>query len=442
MTMNSDMPDLAACFPGGGRVLCAVSGGADSMCLLHLLWQRQEALGLEVLAAHYEHGLRGEESLRDAAFVESFCARRGIPCVTEHGDAAGFAASMGMGIEEAARTLRYDFLQRSAEALDCRWIATAHNADDNAETLLLNLCRGAGTAGLRGIPERRGNIVRPLLSLTRQQIEDYLVREGLPHVEDSSNADDLYRRNRLRHSVLPVLRELNPAFSRSALRTSKLLERDEDCLSAQAADFIRAHFDGESLELRALRELHPAISSRVFRQLCPRALSLEHVESLLALCRGEGPAFCDVPGLRVRREQGRLYFAPEAEAPSIPDRELVPGQWLEAPELGLRLYAEEIVCGGEINDLFKTYLFKSENICGKIAFTGRKSGDRIRPAGRGCSKSLKALFAEAGMSLAQRGRTPVFRDERGLLAVYGLAVAERAVPAQGDACVRVRIETM
>ena len=442
MTRSIDGLDLAACFPGGGRVLCAVSGGADSVCLLHLLWQRQEELGLAVLAAHYEHGIRGDESLRDAAFVQDFCARRGIPCVTEHGDVPGFAASAGLGIEEAARKLRYDFLQRSAQALDCRYIATAHNADDNAETLLLNLCRGAGAAGLRGIPARRGNIVRPLLGLTRQEIEEYLDREGLPHVEDSSNGGDAYRRNRLRHSVLPVLRELNPAFARAAGRTARLLGEDEDCLSALAADFIAAQFDGESLALDALRALHPAVASRVLRQLCPRALSLEHVEALRILSQGEGPGFCDLPGLRVRRERGRLWFVPEAAAPEIPDRELVPGQWLEAPELGLRLFAEEGVCGQEINDLFKTYLFKSENICGKIAFTGRKDGDRIRPAGRGCSKSLKALFAEAGMSLAERARTPVFRDEAGPLAIYGLAVAERAVPREGDVCLRVRVETM
>ena len=196
--------------PSGSRVLCAVSGGADSMCLLHLLSARED---LTVLAAHYEHGLRGEESLRDADFVAAWCAQRGIPCTVEHGDAAAYARDHGMGIEEAARELRYAFLERTADALNCDRIATAHNADDNAETLLLNLCRGAGTAGLRGIPPRRGRIVRPLLDCTREEIEATLRDAGVPHVEDGSNRSLDYRRNRLRHQVLPLLRDLNPRFS-------------------------------------------------------------------------------------------------------------------------------------------------------------------------------------------------------------------------------------
>ena len=120
--------------PKGSRVLCAVSGGADSMCLLHLLLSKRRELGIELFAAHYEHGLRGEESLRDAQFVSAWCAENGIPCTVEHGDVAAYAIEKGMGTEQAARELRYDFLHRTAEKLRCDKIATAHNADDNAET--------------------------------------------------------------------------------------------------------------------------------------------------------------------------------------------------------------------------------------------------------------------------------------------------------------------
>ena len=126
--------------------------------------------GLEIFAAHYEHGLRGEDSLRDAAFVEAFCRERGIPCTAEHGDAAAYAAEKRLGVEEAARELRYAFLERTADALSCGRIATAHNADDNAETLLMNLVRGSGLRGLGGIPPQRGRIVRPLLEVPREEI--------------------------------------------------------------------------------------------------------------------------------------------------------------------------------------------------------------------------------------------------------------------------------
>jgi len=180
--------ELESLFDKGGRVLCAVSGGADSVCMLHILHEKRQELEIELFAAHYEHGLRGEESLRDAAFVENICRELGIPFVCEHGDVKSFAREKGMSIEEAARELRYDFLERAADKLGCERIATAHNADDNAETILFNLTRGSGAQGLRGIPARRGRIVRPLLGMSRDEIEAYLTGRGIAWVEDSSTA--------------------------------------------------------------------------------------------------------------------------------------------------------------------------------------------------------------------------------------------------------------
>ena len=431
-------PELSL-LPAGSRVLCAVSGGEDSMCQLHLLWSRRAELGIEICAAHYEHGLRGEEALRDAAFVADWCGSRGIPCVVEHGDVKAHAAATSQGIEAAARELRYAFLEQTAEQLGCDLIATAPNADDNAETLMMHLCRGSGTAGLGGIPPVRGKLVRPLLSCTRAEIEDYLQENDVPHVEDSSNRSDAYTRNLLRHRVMPVLRELNPAFTAAAGRTAALLRQDEDCLQALAADFVEKHFDGESLSLDVLAALHPAISSRVLRALCPETLEPKHVDAALALCRGTERALLDLPGLRLRREQGRLWFSPE-EIAAIPERELTPGETLAIPELGIRLHTMFTEHYQEIHGLFKTYSFKYANICGRLICTGHRPGDRLRVAGRGCSKSLKALFTEAGMTRTQRERTLVLRDEVGILAVFGLAQAERSVPAPGDRVLRIWIE--
>ncbi len=438
--MTIDRTRLSGLLPPGSRVLCAVSGGADSMCLLHLLWSRREELGLEVLAAHYEHGLRGEEALRDAAFVEGWCRERGIPCAVEHGDVAAQAARTRRGLEETARELRYAFLERTADRLGCDKIATAHNADDNAETLLLHLVRGSGAAGLGGIPPARGRIVRPLLELSREEIEAYLAENGVAHVEDSSNASDAYSRNLLRHQVLPVLRQLNPRFAAAALRTAELLRQDEACLSALAEDFIRSRFDGESLPAPTLGALPFSVASRAVRKLCPRSLSREQVDAVLALTEGTEPAWADLPGLRVRRERGRLYFVPEAPLPVLPERTLTPGESLELPELGLRLRAEPAVYREEINDLFKTYCFKIDTIYGKIICAARRPGDSLRPQGRGCTKSLKKLFAEAGLTREQRASRLVFRDEKGVLAVQGLAIDERAAPSLGDRVLRITAE--
>ena len=172
--MKDDLIRKYSMLAAGSRVLCAVSGGADSMCLLYWLSELRETYQITLFAAHYEHGLRGEESLRDAEFTKAQCTDLGIPCVVEHGDVAAFAVSQRIGIEDAARTMRYRFLEETADKLGCERIATAHNLNDNAETVLMNLCRGAGTRGLAGIPPVRGRIIRPLLQTDRKEIEAYL----------------------------------------------------------------------------------------------------------------------------------------------------------------------------------------------------------------------------------------------------------------------------
>lgn len=411
----------------GGRVLCAVSGGADSMCLLHLLLAR----GTDVVAAHFEHGIRGAESLADAAFVERWCRERGIECVVGHGDVPGCASENGLGIEEAARRLRYAFLERTAEEKGCGCIATAHNADDNAETMIFNLCRGTGLAGLRGIPERRGSIVRPLLGVTRAEIERYLEDNGIPHVEDSTNSSDDYSRNLIRHRVTPALREINPEMVRAAARTARLLRQDEDCLDSMAADFVRSRFDGESLPLRELNALHPAVASRVIRRLAGGGLAMEHVESVLRLCQSGELGFADIPGRRLRCESGRLWLT-AAESVKLERRELRVGQSVVIPEAGLIVTAKNGFFCGEVNDLFKTYYFKCENINSAVTVGGRENGGSVRPQGRRCTKSLKSLFLEAGYTQKQRDATPVLRDGQGVLAVYGLAIDERMRPLPGD----------
>ena len=183
----SDRFDFAA-LEKAGKVLCAVSGGADSVYLLHRCLEGAAGHGYAVCAAHYDHGLRVEESGRDSRFVADMCRELGVECLTGRGDVRSYARERRLGTEEAARELRYAFLQEAAGKMGAQLIATAHNAGDNAETMLLALARGAGLRGLGGIPPRRGNIVRPMLAVTRAEVEEYLAARGIAHVEDSTNA--------------------------------------------------------------------------------------------------------------------------------------------------------------------------------------------------------------------------------------------------------------
>ena len=177
-------------FPrAGGTVLCAVSGGRDSMCLLHRMKQLGEENNFRVAAAHFNHQLRGECADRDEAFVRDWCKQENIPFYAGRGDVRQAAQTNGWTVEEAARRLRYAFLEETAEKIGAEKIATAHQAEDQTETVLMHLVRGTGPEGLRGIPAVRGKLIRPLLQTSRREIEAYLEENGVPHVEDETNQD-------------------------------------------------------------------------------------------------------------------------------------------------------------------------------------------------------------------------------------------------------------
>jgi tRNA(Ile)-lysidine synthase len=396
------------------------------MCLL--AWLRDH--GCAVAAAHYNHMLRGRESDRDEAFVREFCQSRGITLVTERGDVAGYAQAHGLSVELAARTLRYEFLERAASEIGAKVIATAHTADDNVETILLNLTRGTGLGGLTGIPPVRGRIVRPMLSVTRQQALDYLQSQQIPHVEDSTNQEDIYTRNRLRHSVVPVLRRENPSLSETVARMAELLRRDEDYLSEQAQRFLEQYGQSDSLPVEPLLAQPWSIASRVLRKMAGGELSMAHVEAMLSVASKGGLA--DVAGMRVGRAGDRLVFSVQDRDP-LPLRTLVIGQPLWLPEAELWVKSRKLTAYPPlVHKSFNIFCFKYENICGNITIGARVSGDSFRPAGRGCTKTLKQLFLEHNTPSWVRQAVPVLRDEAGILAVYGMGSAEHVTAEPGD----------
>ena len=407
----------------GDTVICAVSGGADSVAMLFALYLLREKLGITLEAAHFNHNLRGEESLRDETFVRELCARYEIPLHV----ASGEIHPGKKGLEAAARDARYAFL----ESLPGK-IATAHTADDNAETILMHLVRGTGLKGLGGIAPQRGKLIRPMLGITRREVEDFLAEWHLPHVEDSTNETDAFLRNRLRHHVMPLLAAENPRIAENLSQMALRLREDEACLSRQS------HY--ETLpEVETLRTLPSAVRSRMLERFLKENGVREPEDVHIA--QAEVLVFSDSPsasaafpgGVTLSRQYGHLTANPTGEA-FTPVTLTCPGSTEAA---GIRITCEP---AGE--------LAQSENlltVCpsGKISIRPRQTGDKIRLSGG--SKSLKKLFIDRKIPAADRGRIPVVCDETGILGVYSIGVnldrAARILPAVTIRFERIQGET-
>lgn len=437
--------------PKGCTVLCAVSGGADSVCLLHALYHLRPRLGFSLAAAHYNHQLRGEEADRDARFVEQFVSEccgedrlpdgrvlPAVPLFSGSGDVASQAALLGAGIEETARNMRYTFLRQAAREAGATLIATAHTADDNSETILFHLARGSGLRGLTGIAPVRGNLIRPLLSTQRREVEEYLCYYGLPWREDASNADDAYARNRIRHQVVPVLEELFPGFSARLAGCAGRLRADEAFLEAQASQIsAQAQVLPGQLSLPADRISNaPApVAARAVRQLIgllnggDQDCGAAHLESLVRLCRsGDPSARLSLPyGLSARREYGLMVLTRET-APQIlePVPLALPGETL-APPFQVRCLPAVYV--GQPQGPFDFWLEARSG--GSVILRPRRTGDRLRLPGRP-EKTLKKWFIDEKIPQSRRDCLPVLDWDGQVAAAAGLGPDAAFLPQEGQ----------
>ena len=323
MKINEKFTAALSAFSLCGGVLVALSGGADSMCMLSLFTEAKKSgtFPYEIAAAHLNHSLRGDESDRDEAFCRTFCEQNGIRFFAKKLDVNTLALASGLCTEEAARNARYAFFEEILQNEDTlSYVATAHNKEDFAETMLLNLVRGSGIDGLRSIPRQRGNVIRPMLDIRRDEILAYNKENSVFFVTDSTNLTDDYSRNKIRHNVLPALSEVSHGYLDCICRTASLLSADADFLLAEAKKAYGECVQNGSLYTKKAQNLHPSILSRVIKMLYNEsgAPSLEEVH-IRALCDqigcGKENFSISLPACIAICERGILRFtAKKAEA--------------------------------------------------------------------------------------------------------------------------------
>lgn len=434
----------------GDRVLVAVSGGADSVCLLTLLHEaRERALlsGIELRIAHVNYGLRGEESEGDEVFVRALGTRLGVPVSCER---VRLLPKSGGALQSRAREARYEFFGRLLREHGMTAVATGHTADDQAETVLLWLMRGAGTGGLAGIPVKRGGgIIRPLLGVTRQQVLDYLKYRGMSYRSDSSNGTAEYRRNRIRQKVLPALRALNPRITEALARGADILAADAAVLNeieqerwgtvAKEVSSGRVVLDGERLAVEPL-----GLQRRLVRRALTavrqgqEGLTFRHVSDILdRILEGAHGAGLNLPG-GVRVWRNRDFIVMEhggRQGADVSLAKLAAGIPLQVPGevrigAGRRLLAVEGV--QDFPDDRSVFAVDGDRLGGALCVRSWRRGDWFCPLGMGGHrKKLQDFFMDRKVDRAMRGGIPLVAVPAGIVWVAGYRGDERFAAGPG-----------
>ncbi|MBN2058333.1 MAG: tRNA lysidine(34) synthetase TilS [Candidatus Saganbacteria bacterium] len=427
-------------FEPGERVVVAVSGGADSTALLYLLAEYKQQLGLDLHIAHLNHMIRKNDAELDVRFVQGLAQKLGLPLSVESFDVQSYAKEENIGLEDAARRVRYGFFERVANQVKASKIAVAHSADDNVETFLMRLLRGSGLKGLCGIPPVRGRIVRPMISIWRRQIEDYVGALKLVPRRDYTNYESKYMRNRVRLKLIPQLKIYNINIKEIILQTILLLTEDREFVDGMAeealADVYVSVGDNElRLDIEGILEWDYALQGHLLRKAIERVkgdlfdLTYKHIQEILDKLENTERWETHLPGgIYVRGNGLQLIVSREkpkaSESLSFFYALSVPGE-LEIKEIGRTIRASEVEEFAPVNDN-AVALVDSAALGRNLIVRNRTDGDKFFPLGMRSSKKLQDFFVDEKVPQEARDSVPIFESAGKIIWVGGLRLDERA----------------
>lgn len=421
-------------------ILVGVSGGPDSMVLLNIL---TELYPNKVVAAHLNHMFRGEEAERDATFVREQCFELGVPSIIEQVDVPLFMQQTGLGAQEAARQVRYQFYLKTAKSIGATHIALGHHANDQAETILMRLIRGTGTYGLSGIPYIRDyeelKIIRPLLDVTRNEIENYCQQNTILYRIDKSNLSTKYFRNEIRLNVIPYLQDLNINITEHLHQLAKTMQDENTYFTKIAEDFLTKNNidiskDGFSIDIDKLKNLDLALQRRVIHLILRylnvhNEITYKHIENIIQLAKHQHPSkSINIPGVTVYRNYGELVFTIKANVKAMPYKHTVqiPGDIvLFGFNKRIKFYISDtyVKPKGIWEAVFDYDKLKEKS----LIIRSREAGDKISLLGTNGSKKLKDILIDQKVPRTERDKIPVVENSGNIIWVPGIKKADYAL---------------
>ncbi len=405
----------------GDRIICAVSGGADSVCLLHTMIALRSEYDLKLYIANVNHLIRGKESDEDSNFVRAIAKASGIELFYREYDVVKIAAERKIGEEECGRVLRYEFFEEISKSLGGAKIATAHNLNDNAETVLFRLVRGTSAKGLCGIIPKRDNVIRPLLDVSRSEIEKYLKSNSLTWREDSTNSIPIYARNKIRLNVIPVLREISSSADEKIVSAAKFISEDSSFIDELALKKEKECFKNDEIILENFEKLHISIKRRIAAKVLSKwgakEITSEKIESFLQYTMKDNGKEFDVNGrVYIKKSYGKIaVYNPTVNAGIYcvldENTDVITQTW----KLSMFYTRDKIK-----RDTNSIAIFDAGKITGPFVVTYRQNGDRMMLKGIGGTKKIADIFTDEKIDSEKRGVIPIVRKNEDILYLGGV----------------------